>query len=98
MLEQATQEFEARGLLVVTANTKAELMEQFRNNQSQQGTSGQAEITVVNIQRFAEDKEKIRIKDYATNLQRIFFLTKHIADINPEVVFLPISLQQIRIQ
>lgn len=74
MLEQATQEFEARGLLVVTANTKAELMEQFRNNQSQQGTSGQAEITVVNIQRFAEDKEKIRIKDYATNLQRIFFL------------------------
>lgn len=74
LLEQATQEFEARGLVVSTANTRAELMEQFRNNQAQQGVSGQAEITVVNIQRFAEDKEKVRINDYATNLQRIFIL------------------------
>lgn len=74
LLEQATQEFEARGLVVSTANTRAELMEQFRTNQAQQGTSGQAEITVVNIQRFAEDKEKVRINDYATNLQRIFIL------------------------
>ena len=74
LLEQATQEFEARGLVVSTANSRAELMEQFRNNQAQQGTSGQAEITVVNIQRFAEDKEKVRINDYATNLQRVFIL------------------------
>ena len=74
LLEQATQEFEARGLVVSTANTRAELMEQFRSNQAQQGVSGQAEITVVNIQRFAEDKEKVRIGDYATNLQRIFIL------------------------
>lgn len=74
LLEQATQEFEARGLKVSTANSRAELMEQFRVNQAQQGTTGQAEITVVNIQRFAEDKEKVRINDYATNLQRIFIL------------------------
>ena len=74
LLEQATQEFEARGLVVSTANTRAELMEQFRSNQAQQGVSGQAEITVVNIQRFAEDKEKVRINEYATNLQRIFIL------------------------
>ena len=74
LLEQATQEFEARGLVVSTANTRAELMEQFCSNQAQQGVSGQAEITVVNIQRFAEDKEKVRISDYATNLQRIFIL------------------------
>lgn len=74
LLEQATQEFEARGLVVSTANTRAELMEQFRQNQAQQGSSGQAEITVVNIQRFAEDKEKVKINDYATNLQRIFIL------------------------
>lgn len=74
LLEQATQEFEARGLVVSTANTRAELMEQFRSNQAQQGVSGQAEITVVNIQRFAEDREKVRISDYATNLQRIFIL------------------------
>ena len=74
LLEQATQEFEARGLVVTTANSRAELMEQFRTNQAQQGVSGQAEITVVNIQRFAEDKEKVRINNYATNLQRIFIM------------------------
>lgn len=74
LLEQATQEFEARGLLVSTANTRAELLDQFRTNQAQHGASGQAEITVVNIQRFSEDKEKVKIIDYATNLQRIFIL------------------------
>lgn len=92
LLEQATQEFEARGLVVSTANTRAELMEQFRSNQAQQGVSGQAEITVVNIQRFAEDKEK-----YASVImQPIFnassFLTRHTEDINPVAAFLPISL------
>mgnify|MGYP000464771734 FL=1 len=67
-------------------------MEQFRSNQAQQGVSGQAEITVVNIQRFAEDKEKVRISDYATNLQRIFILDEAHRGINPVVAFLPISL------
>lgn len=74
LLEQATQEFEARGLVVTTANSRKELMDQFRNNQSQQGASGKQEITVVNIQRFAEDKEKVKLPDYATNLQRVFIL------------------------
>lgn len=74
LLEQATQEFEARGLVVSTANTRAELMAQFRNNHAQDGNSGQPEITVVNIQRFAEDKEKVCLPAYATNLQRIFIM------------------------
>ena len=74
LLEQATQEFEARGLIVTTANDRNELMEQFRTNQAQQGFSGQAEITVVNIHKFKEDKEKVRLNNYATNLQRIFIL------------------------
>ena len=74
LLEQATQEFEARGLVVSTANTRAELMAQFRNNHAQEGASGQPEITVVNIQRFAEDKEKVTLPAYATNLQRIFIM------------------------
>lgn len=74
LLEQATQEFEARGLVVSTANTRAELMAQFRNNHAQDGNSGQPEITVVNIQRFAEDKEKVSLPAYATNLQRIFIM------------------------
>lgn len=74
LMEQATQEFEARGLKVSTAQTRKELMAQFRTNQSQEGTSGQAEICVVNIQRFEEDKEKVNTLPYATNLQRVFIL------------------------
>ncbi len=74
LLEQATQEFEARGLVVTTANSRKELMEQFRDNKSQHGVSGKQEITVVNIQRFAEDKEKVKLPEYATSLQRIFIL------------------------
>lgn len=74
LLEQATQEYEARGLVVSTANTRAELMAQFRNNHAQEGNSGHPEITVVNIQRFAEDKEKVNLPAYAINLQRIFIM------------------------
>lgn len=74
LLEQATQEFEARGLVVATANSRKELMEQFRSNQAQQGVSGEAEITVVNIQRFEKDTQKVELGSYATNLQRVFIL------------------------
>lgn len=88
LLEQATQEFEARGLTVKTANTKSELMQQFRNNQSQEGNTGKPEITVVNIQRFDEDKEKVVIDSYATNLQRIFIIDEAHRGYNPKGSFL----------
>lgn len=74
LLEQAKEEFEARGLVVSTANTRKELMQQFQTNQAQQGHSGQAEITVVNIQRFEKDNERVTLNSYATNLQRVFIL------------------------
>ena len=88
LLEQATQEFEARGLVVKTANSKTELMEQFRTNQAQEGNSGQQEITVVNIQRFAEDKQKVDLPPYATNLQRIFIIDEAHRGYKPEGSFL----------
>ena len=88
LLEQATQEFEARGIEVKTANSRQELMEQFRNNQAQEGYSGKPEITVVNIQRFAEDKTKIDIPTYATNLQRIFIVDEAHRGYNPTGSFL----------
>ncbi len=74
LLEQASQEFEARGLMVQTANSREELMEQFRTNQALEGATGQTEITVVNIQKFKEDSRKVNINTYATNLQRVFIL------------------------
>lgn len=88
LLEQASQEFEARGLVVKTANSRTELMEQFRNNQAQEGNSGQQEITVVNIQRFAEDKERVTLPSYATNLQRIFIIDEAHRGYNPKGSFL----------
>ena len=88
LLEQASQEFEARGLEVKTANTRAELMEQFRTNQAQEGSSGNQEITVVNIQRFDDDKAKVKLPDYATNLQRIFIIDEAHRGYKPEGSFL----------
>lgn len=88
LLEQATQEFEARGLEVKTADTRYELMKQFRTNQSQEGKSGKAEITVVNIQRFAEDKKRVELKDYATNLQRVFIIDEAHRSYDPKGCFL----------
>lgn len=88
LLDQATQEFKARGLVVTTANSRKELMAQFRNNQSQEGHSGKAEITVVNIQRFEHDKEKVDLSGYATNLQRVFILDEAHRGYRPEGCFL----------
>ena len=88
LLEQAKQEFEARGLNINTANSKSELMKQFENNQSQEGNSGKAEITVVNIQKVEEDQNKISVKDYATNLQRIFIIDEAHRGYKPDGCFL----------
>ena len=88
LLEQAKQEFEARDLIVNTANSKSELMEQFRDNQSQEGSKGAPEITVVNIQKVEEDKEKVAVKDYATNLQRIFIIDEAHRGYKPDGSFL----------
>lgn len=88
LLKQAKEEFEARGLRVRTANSRSELMEQFRVNQAQQGLTGQPEITVVNIQRFEENHEKIDIPTYATNLQRIFIIDEAHRGYKPEGSFL----------
>ena len=88
LLEQASQEFESRGLEVKTANTRKELMDQFKNNSSQEGSAGDPEVIVVNIQRFAEDKEKIQLPPYATNLQRIFIIDEAHRGYKPEGSFL----------
>ncbi len=88
LLTQASSEFEARGLSVKTANTRKELMEQFKETNSQTGISGKAEITVVNIQRFAEEKDKVELPSYATNLQRVFIIDEAHRGYKPDGCFL----------
>lgn len=74
-----------------------ELMAQFRNNHAQEGTSGQQEVTVVNIQRFAEDKQKVELPAYATNLQRVFIMDEAHRGYKPGGCFLANLLMQIQI-
>lgn len=88
LLEQAMQEFVARGLVVKTASTRKELMKQFKTNQSLEGDEGKNEVTVVNIQRFEEDHEKVVLPSYATNLQRIFIIDEAHRGYNPAGSFL----------
>ena len=88
LMKQAKEEFEARGLIVKTANSRSELMKQFENNQSQEGTTGEPEITVVNIQRFAENQNRVDLPAYATNLQRIFIIDEAHRGYKPEGSFL----------
>lgn len=63
-------------------------MAQFRTNQAQEGNSGNAEITVVNIQRFAQDHTAVRLKEYATNLQRVFIIDEAHRGYDPKGCFL----------
>ena len=88
LMKQSKEEFEARGLVVKTANSRSELMEQFRTNQSQEGTTGEPEITVVNIQRFEERQDKVVLPAYATNLQRVFIIDEAHRGYKPEGSFL----------
>lgn len=88
LLKQASQEFSARGLEVKTANSREELMQQFKQASSLVGNSGNPEVTVVNIQRFAEDKEKVKISPYSTDLQRIFIIDEAHRGYNPKGSFL----------
>lgn len=88
LLNQAVNEFGARGIDVKTVNSRAELMEQFRNNQSLEGNSGNREITIVNIQKFEEDHEKVEIPAYATNLQRVFIIDEAHRGYDPKGSFL----------
>ena len=90
LLKQASEEFAARGLKVMTANSRSELMKQFEpeHSQSQEGQGGECEITVVNIQRFEEDKKKVTIPAYATNLQRVFIIDEAHRGYKPQGSFL----------
>ena len=87
LMEQATREFTARGLKVFTAQNRKELMADFASNITMQDNKGDAEIMVVNIQRFDEQRDKIDIQ-YSTNIQRIFFVDEAHRGYSPTGSFL----------
>ncbi len=89
LMEQATDEFAARGLIVHNAKSRTELMADISSRAITANSQGKLEIMVVNIQKFKEDKTKVKVDDsYSTNLQRIFFIDEAHRGYNPQGSFL----------
>ena len=89
LLEQASNEFAMRGLYVRKANSREELMEDFRSNTVIGNADGKPEIMVVNIQKFEEDHKKVDLPDtYNINLIRVFFIDEAHRGYNPTGSFL----------
>lgn len=89
LMEQATKEFAARGLSVRNAASREELMEDIADRSITKNNEGKAEIMVVNIQKFKEDKTRVEIdENYSTNLQRVFFIDEAHRGYNPKGCFL----------
>lgn len=89
LMEQASDEFAARGLVVRNARSREELMKDIASTSLTENESGRSEIMVVNIQKFKEDNTKISINDtYSTSLQRVFFVDEAHRGYNPKGFFL----------
>lgn len=89
LMEQASDEFVARGLVVRKAKDRKELMNDIASREITGNDEGKPEIMVVNIQKFREDKAKVTVDDsYSTNLQRIFFIDEAHRGYNPQGSFL----------
>ncbi len=88
LMEQATLEFSNRGLKVVNVETRDELMDTFKDSTAKEGNTGENEIIVVNIQKLKDGDGKVKVSNYAVNIQRVFFLDEAHRDYNPKGSFL----------
>lgn len=88
LMNQAKREFTSRGLIVHTVNSKDALMRDFKTRQAIHNLSGKREITVVNIQKFKEDNDLLKVNDYDISSQRIYFLDEVHRSYNPTGSFL----------
>ena len=88
LLDQAKREFNARGLIVHSINSKDEFTKDIKSTQSLHNHSGKPEITVVNIHKFADDPNVIAPNDYDVNIQRVYFLDEVHRSYNPKGSFL----------
>ncbi|SNQ42838.1 type I restriction endonuclease subunit R [Cellulophaga lytica] len=88
LLVQASKEFTARGLGVYTINSREDFAKDIKATKVIHNSSGKAEITVVNIQKFKDDPDVIKNNDYNLNIQRVFFLDEVHRSYNPKGSFL----------
>ncbi|CAM4302604.1 type I restriction endonuclease subunit R [Gillisia limnaea] len=88
LLTQAAKEFTARGLVVYKIDSKEAFTKDIKSTKVIHNSSGKAEITVVNIQKFKDDPDVIKNNDYNLSLQRVFFLDEVHRSYNPKGSFL----------
>nr|WP_320057971.1 type I restriction endonuclease [uncultured Bacteroides sp.] len=84
LLIQASTEFANRGLKVNRVNSKQEFIQDMKVIGAIHNDSGQAEITVVNIQKFSEGSVAGKMPGYDINTQRVFFLDEAHRSYNPK--------------
>lgn len=88
LAEQATKEFLHRDLIVHVIDSRDQFVKDIKNTTAVHNASGKKEITVVNIQKFKEDKDVVRNTDYNVNIQRVYFLDEVHRSYNPKGSFL----------
>lgn len=88
LLTQAAKEFTARGLVVHKIDSRDDFSKDIKSTQVVHNSSGKAEITVVNIQKFKDDPDVIKNNDYNLSIQRVFFLDEVHRSYNPKGSFL----------
>lgn len=86
LLDQACDEFNARGLYTSRVNSKDEFAKSIKEISAVSKT-GQININVVNIQKFSEESFT-KEADYNVNVQRIYFLDEAHRSYNPQGSFL----------
>lgn len=88
LLIQAKTEFTSRGLTVHTIDSRDAFSRDIKATQVIHNHSGKPEITVVNIQKFADDPDVVSNQDYDVSIQRVYFLDEVHRSYNPKGSFL----------
>jgi type I restriction enzyme R subunit len=88
LLIQAGKEFKARGLKVHNIDSREAFAKDIKQTAAIHNSSGEAEITVVNIHKFEDDPDIIKNNDYNLSIQRVFFLDEVHRSYNPKGSFL----------
>ena len=84
LLIQAKTEFTSRGLTVHTIDSREAFSRDIKATQVIHNHSGKPEITVVNIQKFADDPDVVSNQDYNVSIQRVYFLDEVHRSYNPK--------------
>mgnify|MGYP003575263835 CR=1 FL=1 len=84
LANQASTEFGNRGLVVKRVNSRTEFLEDIKKVSVVHNSSGDREISVVNIQKFTEETVAVKDLAYDINIQRIYFIDEAHRGYNPK--------------